>query len=71
MIGKLCFDCFFREELSRSYQKKNSHYTTMVDWIEKEVEASIMEIDPCILICCNVFALSSTFSNLELWIAFI
>ena len=30
-----------------------------------------MEIDPCILICCNVFALSSTFLNLELWIAFI
>ena len=32
---------------------------------------SIMEIDPCILIRCNMFALSSTFSNLELWTAFI
>ena len=30
----------------------------MVDWIEKEVEASIMEIDPYILIRSNVFALS-------------
>ena len=43
----------------------------MIDWIEKEVEASIMEIDPCILIRSNVFALSSTLSNLELWTAFI
>ena len=43
----------------------------MVVWIEEEVEASIMVIDPCISICCNVFALSSTLSNLELWNAFI
>ena len=43
----------------------------MIVWTEKEVEAFIMEIDPCISICCNVFALSSTLSSLELWNAFI
>lgn len=34
---------------SRSLPKHTSQYATMVAWIEKEVEASIMEIDPCFI----------------------
>ena len=40
IIGELCFDRF-KEELSRTLPKHTSHCTTMVDWIEKEVEASL------------------------------
>lgn len=45
MIGKLYFDVYIWE-FSRSLPKHTSHYTTMVAWIEKEVEASIVGIDP-------------------------
>ena len=56
----------FKEELSRSLPKHASRNTTMIVWIEKEVAASIRAIDPYILIRFTVFAISTTFSNLEL-----
>ena len=49
----------------------NTLHATQQWFFEKEVAASIRAIDPYILIRCTVFALSTTFSNLELWTAFI